>query len=70
LRRIEVAEERTVEMPAEWGCIVHTEVFIDEVRRIVDETAKRGIPIKSTRTVGEVGSGSSERLDSALEAAL
>jgi hypothetical protein len=52
------------------GGIIHTVVFIDEGKRIVDETAKRGIPIESSQTVGEFGSGSSERLDRALKAAL
>jgi hypothetical protein len=39
-------EERKVEMPKEWGGIVPTQVFIDEGKRLVDEAAKRGIPLR------------------------
>jgi len=39
-------EERIIEMPAEWGGIVPTDVFIQEGRRLADEAAKRGIPIR------------------------
>lgn len=39
-------EERVVEMPEEWGGIIPTEVFIEEGKRIVDEAAKRGIPLR------------------------
>jgi len=39
-------EGRVVEMPKEWGGIVPTEVFIDEGERIVQEAAKRGIPLR------------------------
>ena len=42
----ETKEEHAVDMPAEWGGIVPTEVFIDEGKRIVDEAAKRGIPLR------------------------
>ena len=41
-----MAEERIVEMPEEWGGIVPTDVFIDEGKRIVDEAAKHGIPLR------------------------
>jgi hypothetical protein len=33
-------------MPPEWGGIIPTEVFIDEGKRLVDEGAKRGIPLR------------------------
>jgi len=33
-------------MPAEWGGIVPTEVFLEEGKRLVDEATKRGIPIR------------------------
>lgn len=39
-------EERKVEMPSEWGGAVPTQVFIDEGRRLVDEAAKREIPLR------------------------
>jgi len=39
-------EERPIEMPAEWGGIVPTQVFLDEGRRLADEASKRGIPLK------------------------
>jgi hypothetical protein len=39
-------QERIVEMPAEWGGIVPTDVFVQEGKRLVDEAAKRGIPIR------------------------
>jgi len=39
-------EERTIEMPKEWGGIIPTEVFIDEGSRLVDEATKRGIPLR------------------------
>lgn len=39
-------EERTVEMPEDWRGIVPTEVFIEEGKRIVEEAAKRGIPLR------------------------
>jgi hypothetical protein len=41
-----MAEERIVEMPEEWGGIVPTDAFVDEGKRIVDEAAKRGIPLR------------------------
>ncbi len=39
-------EERQVEMPPEWGGIIPTEVFIEEGKRLVDEAAKREIPLR------------------------
>jgi len=39
-------EERKVEMPNEWGGIIPTQVFIDEGKRLVDEAAKREIPLR------------------------
>ena len=39
-------EERIVEMPAEWGGIIPTEVFIEEGRRLVNETESRGIHLR------------------------
>lgn len=39
-------EERRVEMPPEWGGIVPTQVFVEEGKRLVDEAAKRGIPLR------------------------
>ena len=39
-------EEHPIEMPKEWGGIVPTEVFLDEGKRIVDEAAARGIPLR------------------------
>ena len=39
-------EERKVEMPQEWGGIIPTQVFIDEGKRLVDEAAKREIPLR------------------------
>lgn len=38
--------ERVAEMPPEWGGIVPTEVFLEEGKRLVDEAAKRNIPIR------------------------
>ncbi|MGA3109131.1 MAG: hypothetical protein ABSD99_06695 [Candidatus Bathyarchaeia archaeon] len=38
--------DRVIEMPAEWGGIVPTEVFLEEGKRLVDEATKRGIPIR------------------------
>jgi hypothetical protein len=39
-------EERKVEMPHEWGGIIPTQVFIDEGKRLVNEAAKREIPLR------------------------
>jgi hypothetical protein len=39
-------EERKVQMPQEWGGIIPTQVFIDEGERLVDEAAKREIPLR------------------------
>jgi len=39
-------EERTVEMPAAWGGIVPTDVFLQEGKRLVDEATKRGIILR------------------------
>jgi hypothetical protein len=33
-------------MPAEWGGIIPTQIFLDEGKRIVDEAAKGGIPMR------------------------
>jgi hypothetical protein len=41
-----VASERVIEMPAEWGGIVPTQVFLDEGERIVDEATKAGVPLR------------------------
>jgi len=38
--------DRVIEMPAEWGGIVPTEVFLEEGKRLVDEATKREIPIR------------------------
>jgi len=39
-------EERPIEMPKEWGGIIPTEIFLKEGERIVDEAAKRNIPLR------------------------
>jgi len=39
-------EEHKIEMPQEWGGIIPTQVFIDEGKRLVDEAAKREIPLR------------------------
>jgi hypothetical protein len=39
-------EEHKVEAPPEWGGIIPTEVFIEEAGRLVDEAAKRGLPLR------------------------
>jgi hypothetical protein len=39
-------EERVIEMPAEWGGIVPTEVFVQEGIRLVEETTRRGVPLR------------------------
>ena len=39
-------EEHKVEMPHEWGGIIPTQVFIDEGKRLVNEAAKREIPLR------------------------
>lgn len=39
-------QERIVEMPPEWNGVVPTDVFVQEGRRLVDEAAKREIPIR------------------------
>ncbi len=39
-------EERQVEFPPEWGGIIPTEIFLDEGKRLVDEAAKLGIPLR------------------------
>jgi hypothetical protein len=44
--KVHELEERIIEMPAEWGGIVPTEVFLDEGRRLVDEASKRRIPLR------------------------
>jgi len=41
-----MASDRVIEMPPEWGGIVPTQVFLDEGKRIVDEAAKVGIPLR------------------------
>jgi hypothetical protein len=42
----EVLEERKIEMPAEWGGVIPTEVFVQEGERLVDEASKRQIPLR------------------------
>jgi hypothetical protein len=42
----EALEERIIEIPAEWGGIIPTEIFIQEGKRLVDEAKSRGIPIR------------------------
>jgi len=44
-------EERKIEMPAEWGGMIPTEVFVQEGERLVDEASKRNI---SLRLIGGV----------------
>ncbi|MGA2789943.1 MAG: hypothetical protein ABSF00_04145 [Candidatus Bathyarchaeia archaeon] len=39
-------EDRKVEMPQEWAGVVPTQVFIDEGKRLVDEAARREIPLR------------------------
>ncbi len=39
-------EERRAELPPEWGGIIPTNVFIEEGKRLVDEAAKREIPLR------------------------
>ena len=39
-------EERLTDMPAEWGGIVPTRIFLEEGTRLADEASKRGIPLK------------------------
>ena len=41
-----MAADHEVEMPAEWGGVVPTGVFLDEGKRIVDEGGKVGIPLR------------------------
>jgi hypothetical protein len=41
-----MATERVIEMPPEWGGVVPTQVFLDEGKRIVDEAAKVGVPLR------------------------
>jgi hypothetical protein len=41
-----MASDRVIEMPPEWGGVVPTQVFLDEGKRIVDEAAKVGIPLR------------------------
>jgi hypothetical protein len=41
-----MASDRVIEMPPEWGGVVPTQVFLEEGRRIVDEAAKVGIPLR------------------------
>ena len=39
-------EDRKVEMPPEWAGVVPTQAFIDEGKRLVDEAARREIPLR------------------------
>lgn len=39
-------EERIVRMPAEWGGIVPTEIFLDEGNKIVEAASKQKIPLR------------------------
>lgn len=41
-----MAEERTIRMPAEWGGVVPTEVFLDEGKKIVEAASKQRIPLR------------------------
>jgi hypothetical protein len=38
--------DRVIDMPAEWGGIIPTEIFLEEGKRLADEATKRGIPIR------------------------
>jgi hypothetical protein len=40
-------EERKVEMPAEWGGIVPSQVFLDEARRVVAEADAAGLMLRA-----------------------
>jgi len=44
--KAEALEDRIIEMPAEWGGIVPTEVFLQEGERLVGEALKRRIPLR------------------------
>jgi hypothetical protein len=39
-------KDRIIEMPAEWGGIIPTEVFIQEAKRLVDEATRRDISLR------------------------
>ncbi len=39
-------EERIIDMPAEWGGIIPTEVFLKEGERLAEEASKRQIPLR------------------------
>jgi len=41
-----MASDRVIEIPAEWGGIIPTQVFLDEGKRIVDEASKSNIPLR------------------------
>lgn len=41
-----MAEERTIRMPAEWGGVVPTEVFLNEGKKIVEAASKQKIPLR------------------------
>jgi len=45
-------EERYVEMPAEWGGIIPSQVFLEEAQKIVEEGAKHSLVL---RVLGGVG---------------
>jgi hypothetical protein len=47
-----MGEERQVEMPAEWGGIIPSEVFLNEAKKIVEEGEKHGLVL---RVLGGVG---------------
>jgi len=42
----EVWGERGLELPAEWGGIVPTEVFVDEGKRLAENASSKGIPLR------------------------
>lgn len=49
---VEREEEREIRMPKEWGGIIPSQVFLDEARRVVEESKKEGLIL---RVMGGVG---------------
>ena len=43
---LEQEEERAIEMPAEWGGIIPSQVFVDEAVRIVNSAASAGLTLR------------------------
>ena len=39
-------EDRVIEMPDEWKGIIPAEIFVDEGKRLVEEAAKRAVPLR------------------------